>query len=508
MILFFSAVNMISTTPKIYFNIVTSIFCLMFILQSTSSIAQLKPMPRYVSPSQNLVKAGELLFQDKILSGRRNINCLECHNPQKGGSDDLPLSLGQGLEPIGPHKSNRKILRNSMSLFNLKHPDNKVFFWDGKVSYTHNDLRTPVRELNGVWLKEERVFDHIKQIPPISPERSRQAREILSWINHPLDLANIVPLLSPAEMLGNKEDHQVRDPMARAVHPFDIWQEYVNRVVRERPRIVNLLRHGFRLQPHQSLNIAHIGVALSEFIGQEFQITNSPYDRFLRGERSLTQSQIRGFALFKMHCTSCHGGATLSGPETTHSHNRKEFRTILNDKDKPIVVPNRDFIPKIDHHTAFSSVFVPAIGILHEPFKSHEAVAAFNNPWPHNNTLDKGREKSQRDVVSNKNFAFKIPPLRGINQNAPYFHNGVFQNLEEVVEHYSDARRSLQNFTRLPPVFRRLYGDQIMALSGNFPNHTDQVWSGFMPQPEELKAGLFLSRGQKADLVNFLKAFD
>jgi len=475
---------------------------------SNSSIAKLRPMPRYISPSQELVEAGELLFQDKILSGRKNINCLECHNPQKGGSDNLPLSLGQGQEQIGPHKHNRKILRNSMSLFNLKHPDNKVFFWDGKVSFTHNDLRTPVKELNGQWLKDERIFTHLEQTPNISPERSQQAREILSWINHPLDLANIMPLLSSSEMLGNKEDLHFLDPIRKAKHPFDIWQSYVKRINRKRPRIVNLLRKGFKLQRKQPLNIAHIGVALSEFIGQEFQITNSPYDRFLKGENTLDQSQIRGLDLFKEHCINCHGGTTLAGPDLIHHPNKIEFEQVtINGMLLLRTKPN--FIKKFDHHSAFSSAFAPSIGILQDQFKNHEAVAAFDNPWPHHNTIDKGREKSQQDlIIDNKTFAFKVPPLRGINQSAPYFHNGVFQTLEEVVEHYNDVERSLKNFKRLPAIFNNIYGQQIEALSGAFPLHTDKALHGFQPADGMLKSGLGLSRSEKADLVNFLKAFD
>ena len=34
--------------------------------------------------------------------------------------------------------------------------------------------------------------------------------------------------------------------------------------------------------------------------------------------------------------------------------------------------------------------------------------------------------------------AFKVPTLRGLNQTAPYFHDGRFETLREVLEYYNE----------------------------------------------------------------------
>jgi cytochrome c peroxidase len=101
------------------------------------------------------------------------------------------------------------------------------------------------------------------------------------------------------------------------------------------------------------------------------------------------------------------------------------------------------------------------------------------NPGTHNNGLD---AQSTTDlgvggVIGNPaaNGRFKSPSLRNIELTAPYMHDGRFNTLEEVVEHYNSG---VQNHPNLSP-----------ALRG--PNNT----------PVRLN----LSPSQKAALVAFLK---
>lgn len=59
----------------------------------------------------------------------------------------------------------------------------------------------------------------------------------------------------------------------------------------------------------------------------------------------------------------------------------------------------------------------------------------FSNSWKYRNigldsiTIDQG----------NENGAFRVPTLRNIALTAPYMHDGRFQTLEEVVEHYNSG---------------------------------------------------------------------
>ena len=78
------------------------------------------------------------------------------------------------------------------------------------------------------------------------------------------------------------------------------------------------------------------------------------------------------------------------------------------------------------------------------------------------------------------NGLFKTPSLRNITLTAPYMHDGRFQTLEEVINHYSDSI----NFNS-------------PNISPNLANHV----SGPGGPPEQMK----LTSTQKINLLNFLK---
>ncbi len=94
----------------------------------------------------------------------------------------------------------------------------------------------------------------------------------------------------------------------------------------------------------------------------------------------------------------------------------------------------------------------------------------------HNNGLDpehlmhEGRYRVTRDV--NDLGKFKSPTLRNVELSAPYMHDGRFQTLEEVIEHY------------------------------NFGGHNS---STIDPLMKKVGIGLGLSEQDKQDLLNFLK---
>ena len=94
----------------------------------------------------------------------------------------------------------------------------------------------------------------------------------------------------------------------------------------------------------------------------------------------------------------------------------------------------------------------------------------------HNNGLDpelemdNGRFNVTGDI--NDKGKFKSPSLRNIELTAPYMHDGRFQTLEEVIEHY------------------------------NFGGHNSTTVDPLM---KKVGVGLGLSQQNKVDLINFLK---
>lgn len=91
----------------------------------------------------------------------------------------------------------------------------------------------------------------------------------------------------------------------------------------------------------------------------------------------------------------------------------------------------------------------------------------FNNNGLYDNYLDSGRFRLTGDDID---FAkFKVPTMRNVELTAPYMHDGSFNNLEEVIEHYN---------------------------SGGFDN----------PQKSAIIKPLGLTQSEKNDLLAFLKS--
>lgn len=140
--------------------------------------------------------------------------------------------------------------------------------------------------------------------------------------------------------------------------------------------------------------------ALAAFERTEFFAPfDSKYDRYLRGETSLTRQENRGRKLFfdpeKTNCSLCHQS------QDTPDHPRETF---TNYRYHNIGVPVNEAARAAN---GFGAGFVDK-GLLGNPQVDHPAQA--------------GR--------------FKVPTLRNVAVTAPYMHNGVFGDLRTVVLFY------------------------------------------------------------------------
>lgn len=135
-----------------------------------------------------------------------------------------------------------------------------------------------------------------------------------------------------------------------------------------------LFKNAFGVDKITSKEIAY---ALAQFV-RTLNSNNSKYDRFLRGETTLTQSEEAGYKLFfteEGDCFHCHG-------------------TIL--------LTNNTF-----HNNGLDSILTP------------------------------GRSEitgKQKDIGK-----YKTPTLRNIAFTAPYMHDGRYETLEEVIDFYSEG---------------------------------------------------------------------
>ncbi|MBO0936519.1 c-type cytochrome [Fibrella sp. HMF5335] len=144
---------------------------------------------------------------------------------------------------------------------------------------------------------------------------------------------------------------------------------------------------------------------------------NSPYDKYVRKEAgaSLTDAAGRGMVLFQANCAGCHAGALF----TDGQYRNNGLPRLTN--------------AKID---------------------------------------DRGRAMITAQDADK--YTFKVPSLRNVERTFPYMHDGRFQTLEQVVNHYAAG---IQDNPQLDPLLKK---------------------NG--------RIGLSLTAAEQADLVQFLRS--
>ncbi|KEJ88384.1 cytochrome C peroxidase [Sulfitobacter donghicola DSW-25 = KCTC 12864 = JCM 14565] len=324
-----------------------------------------------------LIELGRDLFFDPILSGNKNIACATCHHPTLGTSDAMSLSVGEGGLGLGEErqvvKSNMpkgRIPRNAPALFNLGAREFSVMFHDGRTAKDR-------KAMFGIRMPDGRTLER--------PMPSALAAQ------------NILPILSPDEMAGHPGENPIADAVEaeRILGPNGAWDLLAKRV-----KGIPEYTERFEDLGTKDIHITDIGTALSAFIGSEFRATNSPFDRYLQGEESLTQAELEGMDLFygKARCSTCHSGA---------------FQT--------------------DHD--FHAIGLPQLG----PGKDTHAAYA-----------DTGL--GMVTGIADDMYRFRTPTLRNVTQSGPYGHNGAYADLEDIVRHHLDAVKGLAKYDRNKPV--------------------------------------------------------
>jgi cytochrome c peroxidase len=191
--------------------------------------------------------------------------------------------------------------------------------------------------------------------------------------------------------------------------------------------------------------LAEIGQAIAAYETEDpdFQPFSSKYDHWLQGNAQLSDAEQRGLALFndpgKGNCTACHPSQRQGYSEHalftdfTYDNigvprNWNIPANLLNPKSPVSGVP-LDYLPAQQNVPADAEYGYYDLGLC-GPF-----APAANDPKP--------RPLFTR-TTSLCGF-FKVPSLRNAAVTAPYFHNGVFTTLHQVVQWY--VTRDINNNT-------------------------------------------------------------
>ncbi len=321
-----------------------------------------------------LVELGEALFWDPVLSGNRDIACATCHHPLAGTGDNLSVSIGTvgvGLAEtrIQPDEERGLIPRNANPLFNLGYLEWTTLFWDGRVSgapETGFDTPASDRLLPGLdnLLAAQALF------PVTSRDEMRGLRGDVDLFGQPNELAAVL-------------DYTSRP----------IWDALMQRLLAI-PAYADLFRQAYPDIPAEKLTFAQAANAIAAYEIAAFTFEDSPFDRYLQGDRqALPPEARRGAILFygEAGCAACHSGPLLTDQK-------------------------------------FYNLAVPQIG----DGKGREQP------------FDLGRARETGNACDR--YAFRTPPLRNVAITGPWMHNGTLTSLEAVIRHHLDPAGSLENY--------------------------------------------------------------
>ncbi|WP_289031537.1 cytochrome c peroxidase [uncultured Paraglaciecola sp.] len=392
------------------------------------------------TPNELKVNLGNLLFFDKILSGNKNISCGTCHSPFMSGGDGLSLGVGEGGEHLGPMRTlgageqaiASRVARNAPSLWNVGAAEFTKLNWQGVHSY--NAERDQLELPSG----------------PATPD----------GLDNVLAGQALFPVTNVTEMLGQLGDNDIIDASIGFPRgtPFLFppqWDAIAARL-QQIPEYVSLFIDAFsEIDNAEDITFVHAANAIAAFETHAFRSNQSPFDRYLNGERqALTVKQRRGLDLFYDRvngigagCWSCH-----SGP----------FQT--------------------DHN--FHAIAVPQFGPGVLPAPEYQ---------------DYGREEVTRDPADR--FKFRTPSLRNVSITFPYGHNGAFGSLEAMIKHHLSPVDSLNNWDKSQVTMK--VSDEFNDV--DFEGYDDLTLREELADANELNP-VQLSQSEIDDLIEFLNA--
>jgi cytochrome c peroxidase len=327
-------------------------------------------------PDEARVEIGQLLFFDKVLSGSFNIACATCHHPFAGTGDGLSLSVGEGARGTGvtrdtgsgPNAIRERVPRNAPALFNLGALEFETLFHDGRVQ---PDASMP------------------------SGFASPAGHDLPPGLDNALAVQAMFPVTSGTEMAGQPGENPVADAAAAGDLPL-VWD-----LLAERLRGIDGYAERFvaafdDVSEAGDIRFVHVANAIAAFEAATWRADDSPFDRFLRGQRgALSVTQRHGMQLFygKAGCSACHGGSL----QTDHS---------------------------------FRAIAMPQVG----PGKG-DGPSGYE---------DFGRERVTGLVADR--YRFRVPTLRNVALTAPYGHDGAYDTLDAVVRHHLNPVAGLYDF--------------------------------------------------------------
>lgn len=333
--------------------------------------------------------AGEALFHDTSLSASGRQSCATCHVPARAFTGDPATDHGLPV-PLGGPSMDQTGFRNAPSLMYASFTP-EFSLDDGPVGGFFRDGR--------------------------ASSLAAQAQQ---------------PFVTLFEM-ANQDAAEVIDRLRASAATLKAF----------------VAAYGEAALTDADIALQDIGLAIEayETEDRDFHPFSSKYDFWLQGQAQLTTSEQRGLGLFnnpgKGNCTACH-------PSQVQKFSSHALFTDFSFDN--IGVPRNWQIPAntVDAVSPISgmplSTILATVGV---PDDAEYAYYDLGLCGPFEPAVGEGKARPNLAATTTLCGVFKVPTLRNIALTAPYFHNGVFGNLHQVVEWY--VTRDINNNTANNP---------------------------------------------------------
>ncbi len=185
--------------------------------------------------------------------------------------------------------------------------------------------------------------------------------------------------------------------------------------------------------PHTAMQDIGFALAAYESEDPDFHPFTSKFDYWQQGKATLTADELAGLSLFnnpgKGNCTACH-------PSQVQGFSDHPLFTDFSYDN--IGVPRNWNIPANTPGAVSPISGAPLIALTPVDVPADAAYAYYDLGLCGPMLPSDGDVKARADLSATTTLCgvFKVPTLRNIALTSPYFHNGVFTDLHQVVEWY------------------------------------------------------------------------
>jgi len=311
------------------------------------------------------------------------VSCASCHDPANGGADrrSQPNATSLGAGYTG---------RNAPTVINAAYSPTWQF-WDGRVDSLWSQALAPPEggaECNSNRLHVVHfIYDHYRA----------DFRAVFGDAALPDSIATLPPDGRP----GLNPDPSMPCTPSDVNEPFNDAYD----CLADADKMI--VDHAY----------ADFGKAIAAYegmlISQNFE--PSPFDRFMAGDtNAMSPAAIRGASLFVGHagCAECHNGPTF----TDH-----QFHNIgAPQAGEYVKLPDNGRYDGVGSLTSATFIFNRGNAEFSDNTDDTTYIQALSGPAP--------------DSMKGQ---FKTPTLRNVSKTAPYMHDGYYQSLWDVVNHYN-----------------------------------------------------------------------